>query len=295
MKQAFLVFLVYVVFIGGIAVLDKKYPAEISQETLPSDYKNLSFFISGEKVTMVNGISRVPVIENSASMTTTQYFGNEVRADIDSDGDEDVVFLVTQNSGGSGVFFFAVAAIKENEGYRGSHAVLIGDRISPQTTEYRNGLVIVNYADRAPGEPFITPPHVGKSLYLKYTPDDAMFGEAVQNFEGESAFENMIRNPDEIQVRFGDRVSTLGISITPTELLEDSRCPKGAECIWEGTVRVRATLESGLGSGNQEFRLREPITTEAETVTLLDVQPSAVLGEEIQEEDYIFVFRVQRN
>lgn len=295
MKQALLVFIIYVVFIGGIAILDKKYPLQTLEAALPSDYKNLTFFIGDETVTLTHGVSRVPIMEGGASMITTQYFGNEVRTDLDSDGDEDIVFLVTQNGGGSGTFFYVVAALKEEEGYRGSHAVLIGDRIAPQTTEYRDGLVIVNYADRAPGDAFAVMPYIGTSRYLKFTPEDGTFGEVVKDFEGESTPENMIKNPDEVQIRLGERISTLGVSITPTELLEDSRCPEGAQCIWEGTVRVRATLESGLGSGNQEFRLREPITTEAETVTLLDVQPPAVLGEAIQEGDYIFVFRVRRN
>jgi hypothetical protein len=63
---------------------------------------------------------------------------------------------------------------------------LIADRIAPQTTEYRDGLVVVNYAERRPGEPFTTPPSVGKSLWLKYDPVAMDFGEVVQNFEGES-------------------------------------------------------------------------------------------------------------
>jgi len=51
--------------------------------------------------------------------------------------------------------------------YKGTNAILLGDRIAPQTTEIKNGQVIVNYADRAAGEPMTARPSVGVSKYLK--------------------------------------------------------------------------------------------------------------------------------
>jgi hypothetical protein len=116
-----------------------------------------------------------------------RYFGNEAKGDLNSDGIPDRVFLLTQETDGSGTFFYLVGAIQTPATtYNGTHAVLIGDRIAPQTTEFRDGLVVVDYADRAPGEPFTTPPSIGKSLYLKYDPERMDFGEVVQDFEGES-------------------------------------------------------------------------------------------------------------
>jgi len=49
----------------------------------------------------------------------------------------------------------------------GTKAIYLGDRIAPQTTEFRNGEIIVNYADRRPDEPFSTIPSVGVSKYFK--------------------------------------------------------------------------------------------------------------------------------
>ena len=72
-------------------------------------------------------------------------------------------------------------------GLVGSQGVLLGDRIAPQTTELRaDGVVVVSYADRAPGESFATPPSVGKSIWLKLDPATLQFGEVVQDFEGEA-------------------------------------------------------------------------------------------------------------
>ncbi len=47
-------------------------------------------------------------------------------------------------------------------------------------------VIVVNYADRAPGESFVTPPSVGKSLWLLLDPKTMQFGEVAQNFEGET-------------------------------------------------------------------------------------------------------------
>ena len=53
-----------------------------------------------------------------------------------------------------------------NGGFRGTNAVLLGDRIAPQTIEIRDGVVIANYTDRRPEESMAVPPSVGMSKYL---------------------------------------------------------------------------------------------------------------------------------
>ena len=53
----------------------------------------------------------MPAAPGSASRIVTRYFGSEVRGDLNGDGREDVAFLLTQQSGGSGTFFYAVAAL----------------------------------------------------------------------------------------------------------------------------------------------------------------------------------------
>lgn len=175
------------VLVGGFFVLNSYIYNEKQGTGLPQDFKEVTFTISGEPVTLKDGVAEAYTALGGASKTIVRYFGNEVAHDIDGDGVEDMVFLITQETGGSGTFFYAVGAIKRGNGYIGSHAVLIGDRIAPQTTEKGDGrIVIVNYADRAPGEPMTARPSMGKSLYLLLDPETLEFGEVVQNFEGES-------------------------------------------------------------------------------------------------------------
>ena len=97
----------------------------------------------------------------------TEYFGNEVMADFNGDGLKDTAFILTQNSGGSGTFYYAVVALSSKGGCKGTNAILLGDRIAPQTTEFSNGKIIVNYADRKPTEPMSATPSVGVSKHLE--------------------------------------------------------------------------------------------------------------------------------
>ena len=135
-------------------------------ETEQKDYKNISYVIDGKSVDLKNGISEVEAVSGSASKIVTKYFGNVAAGDLNGDGINDTAFLLTQDGGGSGTFYYVVVALKTSDGYIGTNAILLGDRIAPQTTEIRNGYLIVNYADRAENEPMTTRPSMGKSKYL---------------------------------------------------------------------------------------------------------------------------------
>lgn len=159
-----------------------------------ADPQNATYIINNETFTLVDGLSEKQVGEDSTTQIVTRYFGNEVRIDLNDDDREDAVFLLTQEAGGSGTFFYVVAALNTEDGWQGSHALFLGDRIAPQTTEVSNNprhknVVVVNYADREAGEPMSAQPSVGKSIWIKLDPQSMQFGEVVQHFEGEA-------NPD---------------------------------------------------------------------------------------------------
>jgi len=99
------------------------------------------------------------------------YFGNEAEGDLNGDSQPDKAFLLTQSPGGSGTFFYVQAALKTVDGYRATNVILLGDRIAPQTTEIRDGRLLVNYADRNPGEPMTASPSLGVTKYLKIGAD----------------------------------------------------------------------------------------------------------------------------
>jgi hypothetical protein len=129
-------------------------------------YKNTSYVIDNQIVTLRDGVSEVAALPGSASKVTTRYFGTEARGDLNGDGTEDVAFVLTQEGGGSGTFYYAVAALQTPAGYLGTNAVLLGDRIALQTSEIRDGVIVINYAKRNPNEPMTSQPSVGVSERL---------------------------------------------------------------------------------------------------------------------------------
>ena len=146
-----------------------------------------TYKIAGEKVTLKNGISEVEATPGSNSKIVTKYFGNDLKIDLNKDGVDDLVFLVTQETGGSGVYYYTLALLNTQNGKVGSEGILLGERIAPQNTEKGKGnIVVVNYADRKPGESFAVAPSFGKSLWLLLDTKTMQFGEVAQNFEGEA-------------------------------------------------------------------------------------------------------------
>jgi hypothetical protein len=150
---------------------------------------NMTFTISGRSYTLVNG-KYEKEIAGAVSSTTKEVvfiFGQPVYGDLNSDGVKDAAMLITQNSGGSGTFFYVVEAINCNGTFKGTNAMFLGDRIAPQNLKIENGRALVNFAERKPAEPFTAPPSIGKSVYVQYDSKTGEIGEWVKNFEGESA------------------------------------------------------------------------------------------------------------
>jgi hypothetical protein len=156
-----------------------------------TDYRNAEYTIEGQRIRLSDGLAVAESSPGPASRIVTRYFGNDLQTDLNDDGREDVVFLLTQQRGGSGTFFYAAAALNTAAGYVGSDGFLLGDRITPQATavsqdlRHRN-VVVVNYADRRPGEPMTAQPSVGKSVSLKLDAKTVRWGIVVPRFEGES-------------------------------------------------------------------------------------------------------------
>jgi hypothetical protein len=167
MKRLYLVIVAAVLFfaIVSLMVFLQYHPAKV-QPSVPTDFKNATYIINDKPVTLVNGHAESEAAPGSASKIITQYFGNEANGDLNGDGMEDVAFLITQSEGGSGTFYYAVVALKTAAGYQGTNAILLGDRIAPQTTGIINGKVVVNYAERESTDAMSSPPSVGTSKFL---------------------------------------------------------------------------------------------------------------------------------
>ncbi|MES2214095.1 MAG: hypothetical protein V4465_01750 [Patescibacteria group bacterium] len=126
------------------------------------DASKATFTFEDGPITFKDGKSEIKIADSSAiqetEMTNTIGYG-----DINNDDKEDMAGVIIQTGGGSGTFFYLAAYVSGPLAYKGSNAVFLGDRISPQSVSIKNGVINVSYLDRKPDEPFDAEPTVKTS------------------------------------------------------------------------------------------------------------------------------------
>lgn len=138
------------------------------QSTFSLNYLNAIYTLEGQQIALVDGKFEKTITPDSATKTVILFWGSVVNKDLNSDGTEDVVFILTQDNGGSGTFYYVVTALSDvkNNNTIGTNGILLGDRIAPQNINIENGMIVVNYADRKEGESMTTRPSIGVSRYF---------------------------------------------------------------------------------------------------------------------------------
>lgn len=97
----------------------------------------------------------------------------------------------------------------------------------------------------------------------------------------------------EITTFIGGEQTAIFVSVSPREIVSDSRCSKEVQCVWAGTVEVRTVLSTKVAHGEHVMKLNEPQKFGEYTVTLIAVTPEK--GEdEIPESTYRFTYRIER-
>ncbi len=90
------------------------------------------------------------------------------------------------------------------------------------------------------------------------------------------------------RARIGETVAVGAASVTPVRVIEDSRCPTGAQCAWAGQVRISVTLADGSAA---ELTEGAPAAVSGGTVTLVEVYPERRKDWAIYPDEYRFGFR----
>ena len=136
------------------------------------DAANSEYVIDGKSIVLKEGQAEEQAALGSATIRTTRILDATTTGDLNGDGRDDVLVLLVQNAGGSGSFYYVAAALRTKDGYRGTNAILIGDRIAPHAMEIRDGTIVVNYGERYPWESFAVLPSVSRSRYFVVEIDD---------------------------------------------------------------------------------------------------------------------------
>jgi hypothetical protein len=92
--------------------------------------------------------------------------------------------------------------------------------------------------------------------------------------------------------RIGQTVHVGGLRVRPLAVLEDSRCPTHAVCVWPGQVRLRVRVSGGGWNVIKALTLGTPMPVADGTLTLVNVTPGRTDGA-IRPDAYRFAFRFE--
>lgn len=84
-----------------------------------------------------------------------------------------------------------------------------------------------------------------------------------------------------------------GPVVTPLRVIEDSRCPINARCVWAGRVVLRARIATGAGAVERDLILGTQIPVADGTLALISVTPDRRTDLTIGPRDYRFTFEFQ--
>jgi hypothetical protein len=93
--------------------------------------------------------------------------------------------------------------------------------------------------------------------------------------------------------RLGEIATVDGLHIRPLQVVEDSRCPINARCVWAGRIVVLAEVRGGAGRARYSFTLGEPIVHGGRRLALVAAEPGRVAGSDTDPATYVFTFEMQ--
>ena len=125
-----------------------------------------TYLIDGLAIALSDGLAVLEPIDGAATRALVKVFGTPVWGDLDHSGGPDAALLLVVDRGGSGSFYYLAVAYNRGGVFVGSEAIFLGDRISPQRLSIRNGLIMVDYAERLPQEAMTVPPSHRMTKYL---------------------------------------------------------------------------------------------------------------------------------
>lgn len=93
---------------------------------------------------------------------------------------------------------------------------------------------------------------------------------------------------DPANSRIGEAVYVDGPIVKPIAVIEDSRCPKSAQCVWAGRVRVKMLWMRGDGPREFILSTEGPTPIADGVMTLTAVRPERPKDGKINANDYRF-------
>ena len=136
------------------------------------DPLNAVYRIDETEIILRDGRFEILAAPGSESMLSAVVFDTPVFGDLDGDDIPDAALILVYQGGGSGTFYYLAAALKRGNGFRGTNAILLGDRIKPRAVRIQERTIIAEFLDRDAGEPMASAPTVAVSRAAVVEGDD---------------------------------------------------------------------------------------------------------------------------
>lgn len=94
-------------------------------------------------------------------------------------------------------------------------------------------------------------------------------------------------------VALGRSVSVGDLTVTPLAVVEDSRCPINARCVWAGRLVVTTRIDGAGWRDRADMRLGETFGTHGRVIALVSGEPGRTTQRATRPEDYRFTYEVQ--
>lgn len=99
--------------------------------------------------------------------------------------------------------------------------------------------------------------------------------------------------PSGTAVALGQKVRVGDVAVTPVSVVEDSRCPINARCVWAGRLVVRTQVDGDGWRDTADMRLGETFGTHGRVIALTSGEPGKTTERETPPEAYRFTYEVR--
>ena len=99
--------------------------------------------------------------------------------------------------------------------------------------------------------------------------------------------------PQGSAVALGQSVQVGDVSVTPVGVVEDSRCPVNARCVWAGRLVVRTRIDGAGWRDSADRRLGETYGTHGKVIALVSGEPGKTAERETPADAYRFVYEAR--
>lgn len=131
------------------------------------------------------------------------------------------------------------------------------------------------------------------TMDAKICPDGSAVGRTGPNCEF-AACPTPAATSSTVTVPIGGSVTALGVTIEPRQIASDSRCPNDVQCVWAGTVEVKAALSTAVSHGDLTFKLGEEARYGDVLITLVNVSPARLNNQLIATSSYRLTFDMKK-